>query len=55
MLTLEPKSGLEKVTGKACSELVDFLSPYELAGISFLLRFGHEMNGGWYVSQASTI
>eukprot|EP00271_Cylindrocystis_brebissonii_P008042 TRINITY_DN22077_c0_g1_i1.p1 TRINITY_DN22077_c0_g1~~TRINITY_DN22077_c0_g1_i1.p1 ORF type:complete len:1726 (+),score=392.82 TRINITY_DN22077_c0_g1_i1:475-5652(+) len=48
LLSLEPWSGLAAVTETACRELVDFLAPYELAGVSFFLRFGHEMNGGWY-------
>ena len=47
MLTLEPTNGLEAVTDDASLKLVQLLSLYEQIGLSFLLRFGEEMNGNW--------
>lgn len=48
MITLEPYSGLSAVNDKSCRMLVDLLASYERAGISFIIRFGQEMNGGWF-------
>lgn len=47
LLTLAPTNGLEAVTDVACMQLVQLLASYERIGISFMLRFGEEMNGDW--------
>jgi hypothetical protein len=48
MLTLMPHSGLAAVTEAACDELTAKLLEWNAAGVSVIVRFGHEMNGSWY-------
>lgn len=48
ILTTEPRKGLEAVTDNVISDLIVTLKKYEDIGVSFIVRFGHEMNGSWY-------
>ncbi len=51
VITLEPFDGLDAVTSQACRAIVDRVVRWErhAAGAKVILRFAHEMNGGWYV------
>eukprot|EP00930_Biecheleria_cincta_P026508 TRINITY_DN18676_c0_g1_i1.p1 TRINITY_DN18676_c0_g1~~TRINITY_DN18676_c0_g1_i1.p1 ORF type:complete len:468 (-),score=44.67 TRINITY_DN18676_c0_g1_i1:191-1594(-) len=50
MLTAEPSSGLSAVTWEGSQTVADFCADFEAKGGSgCLVRFGHEMNGGWYL------
>ncbi|KAK9786491.1 hypothetical protein WJX73_000886 [Symbiochloris irregularis] len=48
-LTVEPQSGLAAVTYPAIGKLAYYIKNAQLGGASFLINFGHEMNGDWYV------
>ena len=48
ILTTEPRKGLDAVTDAVVSDLIVTLKMYEAMGVSFIVRFGHEMNGSWY-------
>lgn len=49
ILTVEPHEGLDAVTDDAIDELVRVIVRYEQEEqASFVVRFGHEMNGDWY-------
>lgn len=48
LLTLEPHGGLATVTDAALAELSGWLERWNDAGLSVIVRFAHEMNGGWY-------
>jgi Glycosyl hydrolase family 26 len=48
MLTLEPNDGLETVTPATAQTLGQQLATLNARGVPVLLRFAHEMNGGWY-------
>lgn len=48
LLTLEPKDGLDKVTGEAADAIAKRLAGYNSQGVDIYLRFAHEMNGSWY-------
>ncbi|KAJ3334650.1 hypothetical protein HDU93_007583 [Gonapodya sp. JEL0774] len=49
VMTLEPFNGLYSVTDEAIGALVSELWGLHGAGISVIIRFAHEMNGGWYI------
>jgi len=50
VLALEPRDGLDAVSEESMDRLVELLREYEYEhGSTFILRFGHEMNGNWYV------
>ncbi|KAL7750246.1 hypothetical protein RI367_004419 [Sorochytrium milnesiophthora] len=46
--TYEPISGLGNVTDQACSAIADLLAEINADGVPVVLRFAHEMDGGWY-------
>ncbi|KAL7748941.1 hypothetical protein RI367_005589 [Sorochytrium milnesiophthora] len=48
LLTLEPWDGLEAVTDQAIAATVTYINSINQRGVPVLLRFAHEMNGGWY-------
>lgn len=48
MLTLEPWLGLSTINTTTTSQLAALAEEIQEAGIPLLLRFAHEMNGGWY-------
>ncbi len=47
-LTVEPHEGLDTVTDGALDELTSWLETWNSRGLPVLVRFAHEMNGGWY-------
>lgn len=51
VITLEPFGGLGTVTAEACRAIADRVAQWEkhAAGAKVILRFAHEMNGGWYI------
>ncbi|KXS14004.1 glycoside hydrolase family 26 protein [Gonapodya prolifera JEL478] len=49
VMTLEPMNGLYSVTDDAINALVSELWGLNGAGIGVIIRFAHEMNGGWYI------
>jgi hypothetical protein len=49
LVTLEPDGGLNTVTQAACDEFAARCALYEGEGAKLMVRFGHEMNGSWYV------
>ncbi|KXS13080.1 glycoside hydrolase family 26 protein [Gonapodya prolifera JEL478] len=49
VMTLQPNGGLYTVTDQAISALVTELWGLNSAGIAVIVRFAHEMNGGWYI------
>lgn len=49
LISLEPIDGLDAVTPEVAADLATRIAAYEDAGAPIMLRFGHEMNGGWYV------
>lgn len=48
LLTLEPHGGLDSVTSALADDVASRLARYNAQGVPVLLRFAHEMNGGWY-------
>ncbi|KAK9822843.1 hypothetical protein WJX81_002084 [Elliptochloris bilobata] len=48
VVTLEPSGGLPAVTSASVLQLATVMRAYEMQGVSFLVRFAHEMNGAWY-------
>lgn len=48
LLTLEPHDGLDAVTPGKAEELALQLAGYNNAGVPVVVRFGQEMNGGWF-------
>lgn len=48
ILTPEPFGGLESVTDEVVQETVEILKEWEDRGVTFIVRFAHEMNGSWY-------
>jgi hypothetical protein len=48
-LSLEPQEGLTAVTEEHCTNFANVCASYEARGLGgVFVRFGHEMNGGWY-------
>src|SRR4030095_3861078 len=48
-LSLEPQEGLAAVTEAHCTNFASVCASYEAGGWGgIFVRFGHEMNGGWY-------
>jgi hypothetical protein len=47
-LTVEPYGGLKTVTQQSVDDLASTLAGWNRRGVDILVRFGHEMNGGWY-------
>lgn len=48
-VSLEPQEGLEAVTEEHCTSFANVCARYEGLGLGgIFVRFGHEMNGGWY-------
>lgn len=49
ILTVEPYNGLKNITSKVLSSFVQTIKSYESNhNATFIIRFGHEMNGSWY-------
>jgi hypothetical protein len=48
LITLQPESGLDKITATVAYDLADLLEEYNQSGVPVFVRFGHEMNGSWY-------
>jgi Glycosyl hydrolase family 26 len=48
ILTPEPVQGLSAVTDQVINRMVDYIYKYENKGVTFIVRFAHEMNGSWY-------
>lgn len=48
LLTLEPMHGLESVTAQSVEQFADQAAAWRASGARIMIRFAHEMNGGWY-------
>ncbi len=48
LITLQPESGLDKVTATVAYDFAGLLAEYNRSGVPVFVRFGHEMNGSWY-------
>ncbi|KAI9033024.1 glycoside hydrolase superfamily [Hyaloraphidium curvatum] len=48
-VAIEPTEGLEAVTDASLRALTGAVVDAEEAGVQVVIRYGHEMSGGWYV------
>ncbi|KAJ3289449.1 hypothetical protein HK104_007464 [Borealophlyctis nickersoniae] len=48
-ITVTPDKGLEAVTDSVIATIVKAVKDVNDLGVEVLVRFGHEMNGGWYI------
>lgn len=48
LLTLQPESGLDKITDAVAYDFARLLAEYNQSGVPVFVRFAHEMNGSWY-------
>ncbi len=48
ILTPEPFAGLEAVSEDVIQDTITFIKKWEDRGLTFIVRFAHEMNGSWY-------
>jgi hypothetical protein len=48
LITLQPESGLDKITDAVAYDFAELLAEYNQNGVAVFVRFGHEMNGSWY-------
>lgn len=49
ILTVEPYNGLENITSEMLDSFLETITFYENEyNTTFIVRFGHEMNGSWY-------
>ncbi|KAJ3032569.1 hypothetical protein HDV00_007395 [Rhizophlyctis rosea] len=48
-ITITPNLGLDKVTDGVISTIVKACKDANDLGVDVLIRFAHEMNGGWYI------
>jgi len=48
LITLEPHSGLDRVTTTVAYDLAERLAKYNQRGVPVFVRFAHEMNSSWY-------
>jgi hypothetical protein len=49
ILTVEPFGGLRNITSKVVNSFIKTIKYYEdTHNATFIIRFGHEMNGSWY-------
>ncbi|KXS11757.1 glycoside hydrolase family 26 protein [Gonapodya prolifera JEL478] len=49
ILSVEPTAGLGSVTAASAADLAEVCRRVNAAGTAVLVRFAHEMNGGWYI------
>jgi len=47
-LTLEPWDGLSTLNASNARTFAQMIARYNTSGVWFYIRFGQEMNGGWY-------
>lgn len=48
LLTLEPMHGLDAITPEAVHRFAEQAAAWREKGARLMIRFAHEMNGGWY-------
>lgn len=48
LITLQPESGLDRVTAAVAYDFAGLMAEYNRSGVPVFVRFAHEMNGSWY-------